>query len=150
MIVRDREVIADLARQCIEAWRRDLVDMQPRAAEPALDPEKREWLTEETASVQDLVAQFDQGKDPPFPDAPGLVVIHRLPRRAATPLEDATLAAYQMILMAEALGLGTCFTGFFDPQATISKEIHKVLTIPAKSESLMALTFGLRFGGGGW
>jgi len=142
VIVQDRETIERLATLCIDVHRSNLEDMRRRVAGPALDPVEEKWLKEEIASVQDLVTQFDQGKDPLFYHAPGLVVIHTPPRGATTPLEDATLVAYNMMLMAEAHGVGTCFIGFFYPQATKSKEIHEALAIPTRNEILMAFTFG--------
>ena len=142
VIVQDRQVIEDLARLCIDVHRRDLEDMRRRLAQPGLGAVEETWLRDEVSSVQDLVERFDQGEDTLFYHAPGLVVIHTPPRGATTPLEDATLVAYNMMLMAEAQGLGTCFIGFFYPQAAKSKEIREALTIPLKNEILMAFTFG--------
>jgi nitroreductase len=142
VIVQDREVIERLARLCIEVHRRDLEGIRRRLDRTGLEPAEERWLREEIDSVQELIGDFDQGEDPLFYHAPGLAVIHIPPRGATTPLEDATLAAYNMMLMAEAQGVGTCFIGFFYPQAAKSPEIHEALAIPPEHEILMAFTFG--------
>jgi nitroreductase/NAD-dependent dihydropyrimidine dehydrogenase PreA subunit len=61
-----------------------------------------------SARIKDLLDRFHAGDDPVFYRAPAAIVIHS---RALipTPKEDSILAGYNMVLMAQTLGLGTCF-----------------------------------------
>jgi len=71
-----------------------------------------------------------QGVDRLFYYAPAFVICHVDPTISTASEVDACLAAMQMTLMAETLGLGTCFCGFFVFAAEESKELKSVLDIP--------------------
>ena len=85
---------------------------------------------------------YENGKDPIFYQAPALIITHADLRITTCPLEDATLASFQMMLMAQSLGLGTCYIGNFYEIANESQLIRKLLAIPAENEILMAFTLG--------
>ncbi len=71
-----------------------------------------------------------QGKDRLFFHAPALIVCHLDPGAAVTPEVDPGLAAMQMLLMAEALGLGTCLCGFLVFALEESPQLREALKIP--------------------
>ena len=73
--------------------------------------------------------QYKQGRDLLFYHAPAVIVCHVNPEASTHTHLEAGLAAMQMVLMAEVLGLGTCFTGFLDFAVRESSELKKELNI---------------------
>jgi len=61
---------------------------------------------------------------------------------ATTPEIDAAIASTQMILLAETLGLGTCYIGFLIWAIENSGELKKKLGIPPENKALVAFTVG--------
>ncbi len=59
-------------------------------------------------NLKDMIDRFKKGDDPIFYHAPAVIVIHSQ-KVIPTPMEDSVLAGYNIVLMAQALGLGTCF-----------------------------------------
>jgi nitroreductase len=57
--------------------------------------------------VGDLLDRLQGGEDLAFYDAPVLILVHSR-EQIPTPKEDSVLVAYNVVLMAQALGLGTC------------------------------------------
>ncbi|MCK4786418.1 MAG: nitroreductase family protein [Desulfobacteraceae bacterium] len=71
-----------------------------------------------------------QGIDRLFYHAPALIICHFNPLESVTPEMDPGLSAMQMLLMAEALELGTCLCAFFVFALEESPELRKALQIP--------------------
>jgi nitroreductase/NAD-dependent dihydropyrimidine dehydrogenase PreA subunit len=124
---------------------------QARAIEEALDRHRRlkEAVPEELAYRQFFPAVWDrisgkwkEGIDQLLHHAPSLVIIHMKQNLAATPELDAGIASTQMILMAETMGLGTCYIGFLITAIENSPELKEMLKIPAANRSLVAFTVG--------
>jgi len=82
------------------------------------------------AMWQELGEFHKQGIDKLFYDATSLVICHVDPLTTTTAGVDAGIAAMQMILMAEALGVGTCLCAFLCVAIESSVEIRKALQIP--------------------
>lgn len=106
-------------------------------------------LPEDLASQQyfppvwDRIAKrWQEGKDQLLHHAPALVLIHIKENAATTPDIDAGIAATQMVLMAEALGLGTCFIFFLVRTLQESKELQNLLKIPKDHRVYVAFTVG--------
>lgn len=104
-----------------------------------LDQAKTEGLplSVEDARFQDyppawryMAALRSQGIDPLFHAAPSVVICHVNPIESLHPEVEAGMAAIQMALMAETLGLGTCFCGMLDYAASHSPELKRLLGIP--------------------
>jgi len=94
-------------------------------------------------AVWDRIAKkWKEGKDQLLHHAPALVLIHLRENAATTPDLDAGIAATQMVLMAEALGLGTCFIFFLVRTLRESKELQSLLKIPKNHQVYVALTVG--------
>ncbi len=124
---------------------------QARAIEEALEHHRRlkEPVPEELAyrqffpAVWERISQnWNKGVDQLLHHAPSLVIIHMKQNIAATPELDAGIASTQMILMAETMGLGTCYIGFLITAIENSTELKQMLKIPAGNRSLVALTVG--------
>jgi nitroreductase len=75
-----------------------------------VDKKTRAFLRDTTylKRVSYLLEQYERGQDPVFYNAPVAIIVHsRNP--VPTPAEDCVLAAYNIVLMAQVLGLGSCF-----------------------------------------
>ena len=109
----------------------------------------KEPLPEELAARQNfpvmagrMVAKWKEGVDYLLFHAPSLVVIHMKKNVASTPEIDAAIASTQMVLLAETLGLGTCYIGFLVTAIENSEELKGVLKIPPDHRSLVAFIVG--------
>jgi nitroreductase/NAD-dependent dihydropyrimidine dehydrogenase PreA subunit len=85
---------------------------------------------------------YQQGKDLLFFFAPVIVVLHLHPEKASPFGVDAGLAAMQMVLMAEALGLGTCFSGFLSTALNASPDLKNLVKIPMEHNVMISFMIG--------
>ncbi|MCX7678171.1 MAG: nitroreductase family protein [Spirochaetes bacterium] len=92
-------------------------------------------------SVEYGLDAAERGHDLLFHGAPALIIIHS-DMDASLPLEDGQYAAYNIALMAHAMGLGTCFIGYATETINRSAKIKKSIGIPAKNRVLAVLTVG--------
>lgn len=83
-----------------------------------------------------------EGVDTLFYGAPSLIVLHADVEASPGPEIDAGLAAMQMGLMAESLGLGTCYNGFLIGAAQQSSELKGLMQIPEKNLPVVSFTVG--------
>ena len=83
---------------------------------------------------QFMVQLNREGTDRLLYQAPSLFLCHADPAESPNPEIDAGLAAMQMALMAESLGLGTCYIGFLVMACTISGKLKDLLKIPQSNE----------------
>ncbi len=89
-----------------------------------------------------IANKWKEGTDQLLHHAPALILIHIKENAATTPELDAGIAATQMVLLAEALGLGTCFIAFLVRTLQDSKELQTLLKIPKDHRVYMAFTVG--------
>lgn len=82
-----------------------------------------------------------QGTDKLFFHAPTVVICHGSPAIATLEV-DAGLSAMQMVLMAEALGLGTCFCHFLIFSIEESPELRQALQIPEDNKVVVSFMTG--------
>ncbi len=97
-----------------------------------------------------LARERAQGQDPIFYHAPVVLVAH-VPRGAYFGREDATYAAYNLMLAAERLEppggqlqkLGTCHIGYFNAALERSQKLERILGLPQgrRVEVVMALGY---------
>jgi len=92
-------------------------------------------------SLMEMAKLHEDGIDKLLWNAPALIVTH-VSKLVDSPGVDAGLAAMQMVLMAEALGLGTCFIGFIVMAAEISPDLKKVLQIPENHQTVVSFVTG--------
>ncbi len=94
-------------------------------------------------SVWDRIAKvWEQGVDQLLHGAPGLILVHTKQGANPNPEPDAAIAADHMVLMAETLGLGTCYIGFLVWALESSIPLQKLLQIPADHRVCMAFVLG--------
>ena len=89
-----------------------------------------------------VISEYDAGIDTMFFQAPVVIITHADLSITSCPLEDASIASYQMMLMAQSLGLGTCYIGNFYPFANESPAIRELLAIHPENQILMTFTLG--------
>ena len=89
-----------------------------------------------------LAKKWREGEDQLLHHAPALIIIHMHKNAATTPEIDAAIAATHMILLAETLGLGTCFIAFLIWAIEHSLDLKRLLQIPDHHHALMAFTVG--------
>jgi nitroreductase/NAD-dependent dihydropyrimidine dehydrogenase PreA subunit len=89
-----------------------------------------------------IAKKWPEGEDQLLHHAPALIIIHMDQNAATTPEIDAAIAATHMILLAETLGLGTCFIAFLIWAIEHSLDLKKLLQIPDHHRALIAFTVG--------
>jgi nitroreductase/NAD-dependent dihydropyrimidine dehydrogenase PreA subunit len=142
IVVNSREMMDKLASLCVDLLRQKVLLFQDEASFSKLDPRVAIRIRADLPFYESLIAEYEAGKDPFFYQAPILIVIHADLTITSTPLEDATLAAYQMMLIAQSLGLGTCIVGNLYEFGNESQDIRDMLAIPPKNDILMSLILG--------
>ena len=70
-----------------------------------------------------------------------LIIIHS-PKDAISLVENCTLAAAQIMLAAETLGLGTCSLGYFTQFFNIFRSTAKIIKLPLKHATGYTLAIG--------
>lgn len=75
------------------------------------------------------IENIENKDDPVFYHAPAIFIFHT-DRIMPTAKEDCILAAYNVVLMSETLGLGSCFVSLSQQAITNSKKCKKILSIP--------------------
>ena len=91
---------------------------------------------------QDMYSLHKKGVDRLFYNAPALIVCHFAPMGGISEVVDSGLASMQMVLMAEALGLGTCFIGLLAIAAEKSPALKEAMGIPKKHVIPVIFTLG--------
>jgi nitroreductase/NAD-dependent dihydropyrimidine dehydrogenase PreA subunit len=88
-----------------------------------------------------LVAAHDAGRDDLFHEAPAVLVLHA-PVAAVLPRETAYYAAAQLVMMATAMGLGTCFVAWLPEAAARDEVVQEALGLPEGDAVFAALALG--------
>jgi nitroreductase len=78
--------------------------------------------------MKGLLERFRAGEDPVFYGAPAVIIVHS-GELIPTPQEDSILSGFAMVLMAQTLGLGTCFVSL----------AHKGLNASRRCKTLMGM-----------
>ena len=141
-VVDKDETFESLALLLLEIVKNKVALCRDEKALAALDSEKANLLREELPYFELTVSEFEEGIDPFFYRAPAVVIVHADPSLTACPTEDATLATYQMMLMAHSFGLGTCYIHNLYEYADESPEVREILDVPADNKVLLAFTLG--------
>lgn len=92
-------------------------------------------------SARWMEQQHAQGRDPILFDAPVLLIAHTR-RGAPFSRDDAVYAAYNLMLAAQQLGLGTCQIGFFIVALGLSRTLRRMLGLPGNRRAQVALVLG--------
>ena len=91
--------------------------------------------------IKGMARDYEKGEDRLLWHAPALIAAHAS-KEVEYPEIEAGLCAMQMVLMAEALGLGTCFIGFINMATDNSPELKKVMQIPDHHRVITAFVAG--------
>jgi nitroreductase len=92
------------------------------------------------------LAEYERGRDVITYGAPAALFVHS-PRVTPTPQTDCDCVLYPMMLMAHALGLGTCWNGYLDKAASGFKirgftALREMLELPDHHDVYAAATLG--------
>ncbi|MDP3387531.1 MAG: nitroreductase family protein [Eubacteriales bacterium] len=82
------------------------------------------------------------GFDRLFYNAPCVIIIYGDPKSSHTTHVDAGIAGGQMTLIAETLGLGSCFVGYLKTATQNNNEIYRFLGIPEGHEMIANIILG--------
>lgn len=96
---------------------------------------------ESLPSFERLAQRHAQGEDPIFFRAPVVLIAH-VPRDNYFGREDATYAAYNVMLAAHRIGLGTCHIGYFTVALSRSRRLRETLGLPPDRHAVIAMTLG--------
>lgn len=104
-------------------------------ARPFLGSYERAFLTDPDYSrrMKDLLDRLDAGDDPVFYGAPAVVMIHSK-ALIPTPEEDSILAGYNIVLTAQALGLGSCFVSLAQKATNGSDRCKAILGLTPEDQ----------------
>ncbi|MBW1988286.1 MAG: nitroreductase family protein [Deltaproteobacteria bacterium] len=127
IVVHEREKVRQLAGMVVDWMRWMLEHMEDQAR----------------AMHMDLVAaSWDRGDDRVLRDAPHLVVAHA-PKAFPPSAAACTLALGYLELYAPALGLGTCWAGYFTAAATYWPPLAEKLALPEGNAVFGAVMAGI-------
>jgi hypothetical protein len=108
-----------------------------------LGPYERAFLSDPDYGqrMKELLDRFHAGDDPVFYHAPAAIVIHT-GESIPTPQQDSILAGFASALMAQALGLGTCFVSLAEKGLNASKRCKALAGIPTNDHIHAVLLLG--------
>jgi nitroreductase len=146
IVLMGKESVSELVRLSIDDFKGDLKKLEDTEERDKLSPAELKELQYWVGTYKRLIMDYENGKDMLFYDAPGVIITHAPSPLSTTPtpcpVEDATLASFHMMLMAETLGLGTCYIGNFYEKANKSEPLRDFLRVPKENDILMAFSFG--------
>lgn len=91
--------------------------------------------------LEGLAADRARGADPIFYHAPVVLVAH-VPEKAFFGRDDAVYAAYNLMLAADRLGLGTCHIGYVNAALSRNQGLKRTLGLPEGRQLEVVLTLG--------
>ncbi len=100
-----------------------------------------ESLEEARPLLNNIIAKHHDGQDRLLWDAPTLMVVHS-PEEDPAGTESAHYAVSNIMLMATAMGLGTCVVGFLTAVAERDRRLQELLGVPPEHTIDAALVIG--------
>jgi nitroreductase/NAD-dependent dihydropyrimidine dehydrogenase PreA subunit len=141
----DPDRIAALSAQTIAVYDQTARKLRNRWLRPllmlALGPATVRAGLESVEGFESLVQRHAAGEDPIFRRAPVVLVAH-VPGGDYFGRDDAVYAAYNLMLAAQRLGLGTCQIGYLQIALDQSKQLREALGLPDGRHAQIALTLG--------
>jgi len=127
----DLGLIAELSRQTVAVF------------EQKLDQDRKNMsaTVEDIQDFERIIQQRAQGIDPIFFKAPVLLLAH-VPVEDSFGRDDATYAAYNVILAAQRMGLGNCLIGYFIYALENNGQLRSRLGLPDNRRVEVALVIG--------
>lgn len=131
LTIDDSAMIAELSEQVVAVFDHTLRENSKNVS----------MVVEDIEDFKRLVQQLSQGKDPIFFKAPVLLIAH-VPVENSFGRDDATYAAYNLLLAAERMGLGTCLIGYFIYALESSNKLLTMFKLPEDRRIEVALVLG--------
>jgi nitroreductase/NAD-dependent dihydropyrimidine dehydrogenase PreA subunit len=107
------------------------------------NPQMRAFIRDRTylRRIFFLLNRFAAGEDPVFYWAPAIIFVHS---RALipTPREDSILAAYNIVLTAETLGMGSCFVSLAQNAINSSPVLKKIIGLEQREQVHAVVVLG--------
>lgn len=120
----------------------DYADVIGKKAEDRALPRLNRTIWQNYAvNLKEMARISGEGVDRLLWNAPALIVVH-VSTLLENPGVDVGLASMQMVLMAQALGLGTCFIGFVPMAVENSAELKALLRIPEGHATVTSFVTG--------
>ncbi len=112
-------------------------------AKPFVNKQMREFLKSKTyrSRMKELLSRISEGDDPFFHHSPAIIIIHSKDQ-IPTPKEDAILAGYNICLVAQTLGLGTCFVTLAQNAFNSSRKCKEILNLAEEDNVYAVVTLG--------
>jgi len=143
-IIQDREILKKLSDECTRQVKNLVEKFEDpegrKSLETMFPPEMIKKVEEVIPSFKRTLKHISQGKERWRWDAE-LIIIHS-PKDALSLVENCTLAAGQIMLAAETLGLGTCSLGYITAFFNIYRSVSKIVKIPIKHSVGYSLAIG--------
>jgi nitroreductase/NAD-dependent dihydropyrimidine dehydrogenase PreA subunit len=135
IVIRNRELIRTLAgRTAVFYGNLHKMLSAPEVKLPA-------WLQTHMRGIRLNWEHHQAGKDRIFRNAPALILVHALAENSSS-AQNCHLAMANILLQANALGLGTCIVGYFLTAAERDPSIIKELEIPPGNKIFTCCTVG--------
>ena len=106
-----------------------------------LDNDDVREAVESADDFEQLVEEHADGRDLIFYDAPVVLAAH-VPKGTYFAREDAVYAAYNLMLAAERLGLGTCHIGYVNVALERNQELQRIVGLARDRQIEVVLTLG--------
>jgi nitroreductase len=97
-------------------------------------------IPEKRTGIEGLIAKLGNPAFNIFYNAPSLVLVFAAPV-AFSPVEDGALAAENMMLAAQSMGIGSCWIGFASPLGA-SKDMMEEFGVPMDHKLIAPIIFG--------
>ncbi|MGC9319594.1 MAG: nitroreductase family protein, partial [Armatimonadota bacterium] len=144
-IIRDPDRLRRIRRRIIAIYSNVVKMLESRINRLMLrlmiGSETMEMLEEAEPLVRRIVEAYDEGEDHILWGAPTLIVVHS-PEGDPTAAESSHYAVGNMMLLATAMGLGTCLIGFVTEVAERDERLKEYLRVPEHHHTDAALVVG--------
>jgi len=146
LVIDDQKRIAELSKGVLDVLGR----LAALARNPLLRPllrliggkELARQARKASSDLEEARKRQSAGEDPILYHAPVLLVAH-VPKSDRFGRDDAAYAAYNVMLAAQRLGLGTCQIGFLQFALSLSRRLRKSLHLPSGRKPEIALILGV-------
>lgn len=144
IMVTDAERIAQLRGRIMSRYRDYQQHLKSRAKRLFLETfvDKRLGDPQIRTFLDRFIERYSSGHDPLFHYAPVVAFLYT-GKAASTPKDDCCLALFQMVLMAERLGLGSCLLGTAEAAFARTPSLNDLLGIPRDRTIHAVACFGI-------
>jgi nitroreductase/NAD-dependent dihydropyrimidine dehydrogenase PreA subunit len=144
LVLQNKEIIQEIRDSVIRMLRllKKLVDHK-RILKYFMPKSIRELITKpkEGIVLEDFFEKIENGEDPVFYDARVIILTYTSELNRFGDI-DSGIAFTQVMLAAQALGLGTCWIGYAQEAINRNKDLKKLLGIPKDNEVNGVLVLG--------